>query len=301
MLIILAASILILCLLPAIMRHVGRKKQLTSESTVLITGGCLGLGRELALLFASKHQCNVIVYDIRDDLADGVVKDIQTAGGKGHFYKCDISNKQIVADIFTDTIKKFGHIDILINNAGIVISKTFDNHTDEEVEKVMRVNLWGPYYLAKQVLPVMKKRNAGHIVTIASIVSHTYSPDASLYTASKGALFNMFSSLRLELKRENSPIKTTLVCPWAIDTGMFDGFKPTYTFFGLLDFLKVKDVADKSYEGIMHEREEIYIPFYQQIAFRILHTIPAKISDPIALWLTKDAFRNLVGRTKKDN
>ena len=71
---ILAGSILFLILLPTIVRHFGPKKQLTSESTVLITGGCLGLGKELALLFASKHHCNVIVYDIRDDLADGISK-----------------------------------------------------------------------------------------------------------------------------------------------------------------------------------------------------------------------------------
>lgn len=74
MLVFLVASILILFLLPIVMRHIGKKKQLTSESTVLITGGCLGLGRELALVFASKHKCNIIIYDIRADLADDLSK-----------------------------------------------------------------------------------------------------------------------------------------------------------------------------------------------------------------------------------
>jgi len=169
----------------------------------------------------------------------------------------------------------------------------------EEIQKVMNVNFFGPILLTKQVLPLMKQQKSGHIVTIASISAHLYSPDTSIYTASKAAIFNLFSSLRMELKREKSPIKTTIVCPWAVDTGMFEGFKASFTFFGMIDFLKAKSVAKSIYQGIMTEKEEVYLPFYQQIVFKILLMLPTWISDPLNLWLSKDAMKEFVGRNKK--
>jgi len=259
----------------------------------------MGIGKEIALQFASKHKCNIVVYDIRADLASSLLEEIKKAGGKGYFYECDVSNQEMVKKIFADTYKHFPVIDILINNAGIILSRKIEDFPIEEIQRVMNVNFMGPLLLTKQVLPVMKHQKFGHIVTIASIAAHVYSPDTSIYASSKAALFTMFSALRMELKRENSPIKTTIVCPWSIDTGMFEGFKVPFTFFGLIDFLKTKSVARSVYKGIMKEKDEVYLPFYQQILFRVILMLPTWLSDPLNLWLSKDAMKGFIGRDKK--
>jgi len=261
----------------------------------------MGLGREVALLFASKHKCNVIIYDIRTELGKDLVKEINELGGKGYFYECDISKREIIKKVFTETLNKFQTIDILVNNAAVVTPKKVESFKEEEVEYDMSVNFFGPYYLMKQTLAVMRKQNSGHLVSIASVAAHVYTPETAVYSASKAAMFNLFSSLRLELKEEKSPIKTTIVCPWVVDTGMFEGFKVRFTFFGLLNFLKTKQVSQKIYDAIIYEKDELYLPFYHQIAFRIILMLPSWISDFLVLWLSKDSMKNFVGRSKKIN
>jgi len=119
-----------------------------------------------------------------------------------------------------------------------------EDFKEEEIEYAMGVNFFGPCYLMRQILGIMKKQNYGHIVSVASIAAHVYTPQTGVYSASKAAIFNLFSTLRLgnilrddislhdlaELKEEKSPIKTTIVCPWVVDTGMFEGFKVRFTF-----------------------------------------------------------------------
>jgi all-trans-retinol dehydrogenase (NAD+) len=114
-------------------------------------------------------------------------------------------------------------IDILINNAGIVMAKFFRDLSMEEFEKVIRVNLLGGVNLIKHILPEMEKHKSGHIVNIASLVSLTPGIKTAEYIASKHALWGFHHSLRNELIFEKSPILTTLVCPYAVNTGMVSG------------------------------------------------------------------------------
>lgn len=186
-----------------------------------------------------------------------VVQEINTLGGKGYYYECDISNRETIKKVFAETLKKFPTIDILVNkscwdshkhlpkvnNAAVATIKKVEDFKEEEVEYAMGVNFFGPYYLMRQILAIMKKQNYGHIISIASIAAHVYTPQTGVYSASKAAIFNLFSTLRLgnwferfyfyevvELKEEGSPIKTTVVCPWVVDTGMFEGFKVRFAF-----------------------------------------------------------------------
>lgn len=142
---------------------------------------------------------------------------------------------------------------------------------------------------------------------MSSSAAHIYSCDSADYCASKAASFAFFSSLRLgrtlsfisyvvELKRTKSPIKTTLICPSGIATGMFEGFQ-TPSILKYFDETIIKHrpffpwVAPENaafwiLEGIIHEDEEIYFPFYHQIAFRILFTLPTRLTDHISLFLS---------------
>jgi len=110
--VIFAGAILFL----TILKFIKVKKTLSPNSTILITGGCMGLGKEIALNFASNHKCNIIIYDIQTNLSTSLLEEIKKAGGKGHFYECDISNQEMVAKVFKETTQKFQMIDILVKH-----------------------------------------------------------------------------------------------------------------------------------------------------------------------------------------
>ena len=118
----------------------------------------MGVGKLLALEFAKNHKCEIIIYDIREDLMDPVIKDIENAGAKGYFYKCDVSNEAELASTVQNTLAHFKKIDILINNVGIANLKLFTEVHFQEIQKAVAVNFLSPVSIIKKVLPVMIQR-----------------------------------------------------------------------------------------------------------------------------------------------
>jgi short-subunit dehydrogenase len=122
--------------------------------------------------------------------------------------------------------KEVGDVDILINCAGIITSnKTFDQCTEDEINRTMMVNAIAPMYVARQMLPDMVRRNEGHICTIASAGGMLSNPKMSVYAASKWAAVGWSDSVRIELQEMKSRVRVTTVAPYYITTGMFDGVK----------------------------------------------------------------------------
>lgn len=130
---------------------------------------------------------------------------------------------------------KFSDVQILINNAGVVSGKRVQDVSDAAIERTMQVNTISHMYLIKEFLPSMIARKRGHIVTIASLAGIAASPLMMDYNASKWGAVGMDEALRLELKKEGHfrYIKTTCICPYLIDTGMFKGAGSVLGFFML--------------------------------------------------------------------
>lgn len=129
---------------------------------------------------------------------------------------------------------KIGDVDILVNNAGIVQGKMISELNDFMIHKTMVVNSESHLWLIKEFIGPMKEKNSGHIVSIASVAGTAGCPEMTDYCASKFAAVGLMESLRVELKREKFDIKTTIICPYFINTGMFDGVKTSY-LYPLLD------------------------------------------------------------------
>lgn len=151
-----------------------------------------------------------------------VTQSLEALGSVVTCHKVDLSSEDSIKDVADEIIKSGVAIDLLINNAGIVIPKRFEEQTYRDHQKTMAVNYLAPVYLTL----LLKNRIKGHIVTIASIASLLRGNNLSSYVASKHAVYGFFNCLRTECCTYGIKNLTfSLVCPYAINTGMFEGFE----------------------------------------------------------------------------
>jgi len=154
----------------------------------IVTGGALGIGKASCQLLA-EEGAKVAVTDILDKDGQNLVKEIKSRGGVAEFWHLDVSNEREVEKVFAEIDKKFGKIDVLVNNAGVAgVSKPTHELTEEEWDKVMAVNVKGVFFCTKHVIPYLKKAGSGSIINLSSIYGIVSSGDVPPYHASKGAV-----------------------------------------------------------------------------------------------------------------
>lgn len=248
-------------------------------STVLITGGGMGIGRLMALK-AAALGARVIIWDINPDNLARVSDELKRAGRTVFGYQVDVSDREAVYDAARRTLAEAGSVHILINNAGIVSGKPFLECSDEQIERTMRVNTMALFWVSKAFLPQMIKNGRGHLVTISSAGGILGTPGLADYSASKFAAFGFDEALRGEFRKRGLPIKTTVVCPFFIDTGMFAGVKTKYPL--LLPILREGYAADRIIGAIERNRARLWMP-------PIVYTVPLLRALPVSLmdWIAK--------------
>lgn len=184
-----------------------------NEKTAVVTGAGVGIGREIALTLA-KEGFNVVVSDINEETALAVAEEITEMGKNSIAIKCDVSKKEEVENLFTQTQEKFGKVDTLINNAGIFPYVPFSQMEESDWEKVIDVNLKSIFLCSKEALKTMPEN--GRIINVSSIASIVGFPSLVHYCASKGGVNSMTRALALEL----APKKITVnaVAPGGVRT-----------------------------------------------------------------------------------
>lgn len=233
--------------------------------TVLITGGAAGMGKIMARLFLEQGS-KVVIWDINQEKMDETVREFSSLGTI-LTYKIDVSDIDSVKATATKVKKEVGKVDILINNAGIVVGKYFYEHSDAEIQKTMEINATAPIFIAHEFLDDMMKQNSGHICNIASSAGMVSNPKMSVYAASKWAVAGWSDSLRLEMKQLKKDVKVTTIMPYYVNTGMFDGVKSR------LPILKPESTARKIVKAIKKDKKMITIPGYLYSLTRILQGI----------------------------
>ncbi len=176
--------------------------------SVIITGGGGKIAKAYALAFA-KEGAKLSLPDIAG--ADGIVKTIHDLGGTAITMACDVSHEGSVKAMVEETVKQFGAVDVLINNAAYFMSVwkgPFWEMTVEEFDKAMAVNVRGSWLCAKTVAPHMQKQKSGKIVNISSNVALTGNPNYIHYVTSKGALIAMTRAMARELGDWNICVNT---------------------------------------------------------------------------------------------
>lgn len=225
----------------------------------LITGAASGIGRMLATQLA-EAGASLVLWDIDTDGLERAATELQDAGYEVATSVCDLTRRDDIAAAASKTLAGVGPVDILVNNAGIVSGKSLLELADEEIERTFQVNTLALFWTVRAFLPQMLERNSGHVVTIASAAGIAGTARLTDYCSSKFAAVGFDESLRLELKKSGSSVMTTVVCPFFIDTGMFEGVKTRFSW--LLPILQPDDVVDRIMRAIRKDRRRLVMPWF---------------------------------------
>lgn len=185
--------------------------------TAIVTGGGTGIGRGIAVVLA-RGGANVVICGRRPEPLEETVAAIAEIGADALAVQTDVSNAADVSRLIGTAVDMYGAVDILINNAGIGGSGPIHEHDIDTWDRVMAVNLRGPFLMARAVLPLMRRQRSGHIVNISSESGLEYYEDNGAYGVSKHAL----NALGEYIQRENQAlgIRVDTVCPGMVITEM---------------------------------------------------------------------------------
>jgi len=178
------------------------------DRVAIVTGGGRGLGEAICRTLAQAGAI-VICADIREELGERLALEIQADGGKAAALRLDISDAQQVEPAFQKIVAEHGSLDILVNNAGIDITLPVDEVSVNDWERVLQVNLHGPFITAKYALSQMKQQGSGHIVNVTSTAAKRAWANASAYHASKWGLLGFSHALHVEARPHN--VKVTAI------------------------------------------------------------------------------------------
>ncbi|MET0885216.1 MAG: SDR family oxidoreductase [Mycetocola sp.] len=187
------------------------------NKNAIVTGGAGGIGRATALAFAAEGA-RVAVVDLREDAASAVVEEILAAGGMAIAIGADVSSEAEIERVLDQTVKTFGGVDVVFNNAGIIRRTTAVETTVEEWDRVFGVNVRSIFLMCKHVVPIMAANGGGSIVNTGSGWGLKGGGQAISYCASKGAVVNMTRALAIDHGPQG--IRVNSVNPGDVNTGM---------------------------------------------------------------------------------
>ena len=189
---------------------------LLKDCVAIVTGAGKGLGQCIAEEFF-KEGALLALFDIQYDLVENLAKKLDSSGERIMAIKADVTDEMVIKDSMSKVFNKFGKIDILVNNAGISLHKPTKEMSVEDFNKVININLNGPFICSKSVISYMEKQKRGKIVNIASLGGRTGRPGVGVnYAASKAGVIGLTQTLARELGP--SGIYVNSICPGPILT-----------------------------------------------------------------------------------
>lgn len=262
--------------------------------TVLITGGASGIGRLMGRRFLNEGASHLVIWDVQQQALDETVAEFSAGGTRVSGYLVDLAKPDMIETV-AETMRVAGiGVDVVVNNAGVIVGKAFAEHSAKDIALTMDVNALAPIYVARAFLPGMISRRSGHIVNIASAAGLVSNPKMSVYCASKWAVIGWSDSLRIEMEQEKTGVSVTTVTPYYINTGMFAGVRSPF-----IPILKAEYVADSIIAAVKSDRIFLRLPWIINLVPFLRGMLPARWFDKIGgewmrIYHSMDKFR---GRT----
>ncbi len=217
------------------------------DKVAIVTGGSQGIGEAICYAYAREGAVVIVVNKNHPELGKQVAEKIKKSGGRAEAMQCDVADEQSVQALIDAVIKKYQRVDILVNNAAIAKFKLFEEHTLDDWDHIMDVNLKGPFLMSRAVVPSMKKQHSGKIIFIASIAASQGFGLLSAYSASKGGLLALAKPMALELSRHG--INVNCISPGSVDTPQ------TKPFITDPEFLK--KISERTATGVPMQPEHL--------------------------------------------
>ncbi|MBY0215053.1 MULTISPECIES: SDR family NAD(P)-dependent oxidoreductase [Paenibacillus] len=188
------------------------------DKVAIITGGASGIGLATVKAFLDKGS-KVVIADYNEEHGKAAEQELkQTYSDNVVFIKVNVADEKQVENLVTETVKQFGKLDVIFNNAGIGVQKPSHELTDEEYKRVIAINQDGVFYGAKYAIREMLKTGGGSVISTSSILGSVGEPTSMPYAASKGAVNQITKSLALEYADRN--IRVNAVAPGFVESGM---------------------------------------------------------------------------------
>jgi len=261
----------------------------------LITGGASGIGKLMGKELLQRGLAKLVIWDVNDDLMKSTVDEFRSGGNDVDAYRVNVMDTQSVIETAKMLKEANVSIDLLINNAGIIVGKYFLDHTHEDIDRTMGINSSALMHITTEFLPEMLRKKEGHIVNIASAAGLVSNPKMSVYVASKFSVVGWSDSLLLEMKQAKTNVQVTTVTPFYISTGMFDGVTSS-----IVPIIKPEVAVKKIIRGIENDLRFVRMPgiIYWVPLFKGL--LPASIFDIVigkwfGMYRSMDEFK---GRLK---
>ncbi|KAG5985263.1 putative secondary metabolism biosynthetic enzyme [Claviceps digitariae] len=258
-----------------------------SEEVIVVTGGASGLGMLVAEVYGMRGA-SVAVLDV-NDLEDGEARGVTV-------YRCDVGDRKRLAEVALEIERDLGTPTILINNAAVVIGKSFLNLSLDDIDTSLRTNLLGPFYCLKTFLPAMlRSGRGGTIVNISSVIGHLGAARLTDYAAAKAGLTALHRSLAAELRETHPEIRTVLITPGQLSTPLFRGVQTPSSFFAPV--VEPVDVAREIIAAVDGGRgAEVAMPLYVRWV-DWYHVLPAGVQVVVrALAGVDRGMKTFVGR-----
>lgn len=260
---------------------------------ILITGGCSGIGKIMARKSLERGVSHLVIWDINEEGLAKTKEEFQKFSKEISTYKVDVSDLDEIKINAQKVRTEVGKIDILINNAGIVVGKYFHENTHQDIQKTMLINSNALMHITLEFLPEMMKENSGAICNIASSAGLISNPKMAVYAASKWAVNGWSDSLRLEVQQLGKKVSVTTIMPFYINTGMFDGVKSK-----LIPILEPEPTAEKIIKSVEKETAMLAMP----LPYWFIRLSQGILPLPIYEWVMENVFgvydmmKDFVGR-----
>jgi NAD(P)-dependent dehydrogenase (short-subunit alcohol dehydrogenase family) len=186
-----------------------------SGKVAFITGGGTGIGRACALAFA-REGGQVALAGRRPEPLAAVAAEIAATGGEALALACDVTGRASVESALAQAEKRFGKLNVIVNNAGAVVVATVENTSDQDWDRVMATNLTGTFFVSRAALPILRRAGGGAIVNIGSVLGIVARRDRAAYCAAKAGVSGLTRAMALDHAAEK--IRVNCICPTIVET-----------------------------------------------------------------------------------